>query len=101
MAVTTSAEAVKPKYGGNFSAVMPYRGNVSAVGGFSFFGGNDFGGGGKTISGNITAGKLPTIDEEKSKALHGRLKSQRDGTGGKLTVDPPFSFRRERGTGKI
>ena len=37
MAVTTSAEAVKPKYGGNFSA----------AGGFSFFGGNDFGGGGK------------------------------------------------------
>ena len=36
-----------------------------------------------------------------SKALHGRLKSQRDGTGGKLTVDPPFSFRRERGTDKI
>ena len=35
------------------------------------------------------------------KALHGRLKSQRDGKGGKLTVDPPFSFRRERGTGKI
>ena len=35
------------------------------------------------------------------KALHRRLKSQRDGTGGKLTVDPPFSFRRERGTGKI
>ena len=35
------------------------------------------------------------------KALHGRLKSQRDGTGGKLTVDPPFSFRRECGTGKI
>ena len=35
------------------------------------------------------------------KALHGRLKSQRDGTGGKLPVDPPFSFRRERGTGKI
>ena len=39
--------------------------------------------------------------EEKSKALHGRLKSQRDGTGEKLTVDPPFLFRRERGTGKI
>ena len=37
-AVTTLAEAVKPKYGGNFSA----------VGGFLFFGGNDFGGGGKT-----------------------------------------------------
>ena len=36
-----------------------------------------------------------------SKALHGRLKSQRDRTGGKLTVDPPFPFRRERGTGKI
>ena len=31
-------EAVKPKYGGI----------VSAVGGFSFLGGNDFGGGGKT-----------------------------------------------------
>ena len=27
---------------------MPYGGNISAVGGFSFFGGNDFGGGGKT-----------------------------------------------------
>ena len=39
--------------------------------------------------------------KKNSKALHGRLKSQRDGTGGKLTVDPPFSFRRERGTGKI
>ena len=38
MAVTTSAEAVKSKYGGNFLA----------VGVFSFFGGNDFGGGGKT-----------------------------------------------------
>ena len=36
-----------------------------------------------------------------TKALHGRLKSQRNGTGGKLTVDPTFSFRRERGTGKI
>ena len=33
-------EAVKPKYGGKFSAVMLY-------GGFSFFGGNDSGGGGK------------------------------------------------------
>ena len=28
------AEAVKPKYGGIFSVVMPYGGNVSAVGGF-------------------------------------------------------------------
>ena len=37
-AVTTLAEAVKPKYGGNFSAVD----------GFSFFGGSDFGGDGKT-----------------------------------------------------
>ena len=27
---------------------MPYGGNFSAVGGFSLFGGNDFGGGGKT-----------------------------------------------------
>ena len=27
---------------------MPYGGNVSAVGGFSFSGGNDFGGGGET-----------------------------------------------------
>ena len=37
MAVTTLAEAFKPKCGGHFSA----------VGSFSFFGGNDFGGGGK------------------------------------------------------
>ena len=44
---------------------------------------------------------LPAFFSFFSKALHGRLKSQRDGTGGKLTVDPPFSFRRERGTGKI
>ena len=27
---------------------MPYGGNFLAVGGFSFFGGNGFGGGGKT-----------------------------------------------------
>ena len=27
---------------------MPYGGNVSAEGDFPFFGGNDFGGGGKT-----------------------------------------------------
>ena len=39
-------EAVKWKYGGNFSA----------VGGFLFFGSNDFGGGGKTkIWGNFSA----------------------------------------------
>ena len=37
LAVTTLAEAVRPKYGGNFSA----------VGGFSSFRGNPFGGGGK------------------------------------------------------
>ena len=37
MAVTTLAEAVKRKYGCIFSAVS----------GFSFFGGNDVGGGGK------------------------------------------------------
>ena len=35
-------------YGGNFCAVMPYVGNFLAVGGFSFFGGKNFGGGGKT-----------------------------------------------------
>ena len=29
-------EPVKQKYVGSFSAVMPYGGNVSAVGGFSF-----------------------------------------------------------------
>ena len=39
--------AVKPKDGGNVWAGMPYGGICSAVGGFSFFGGNDFGGGGK------------------------------------------------------
>ena len=33
------AEALKPKYGGIFSAVMQYGGNLVAVGGFSFFGG--------------------------------------------------------------
>ena len=44
----TSAEAVKPKYGGNCLGVMPYGGNISAVGGFSFFGGKDFGGSIKT-----------------------------------------------------
>ena len=41
---TFLAEAVKPKYGGIFSAVMLHGGNVLAVGGFSFFGGNTFGG---------------------------------------------------------
>ena len=41
------AEAVKNKYGDIFSAVMHYGGNFLAVGGFSFFGGNDFGGSGK------------------------------------------------------
>ena len=63
LAVTTLAEAVKPKYGVNFSA----------VGCFSFFDGADFGGGGKTkiwryrhISvsphqgGNFAAGKCPS-----------------------------------------
>ena len=39
MAVTTLAEAVKPKYGGIFLAVMQYGGNFLAVSGFSFFGG--------------------------------------------------------------
>ena len=34
--------------GGTLWAVMPYGGNFLAVGGFSFIGGNDFGGGGKT-----------------------------------------------------
>ena len=48
LAVTTLAEAVKPKYGDIFSAVMQYGGNFLAVGGFSFFGGNDFGENGKT-----------------------------------------------------
>ena len=54
LAITTLAEAVKPKYGGNFSAVggvffsvtraeavkPKYGGNFSAVSGFSVFGGN-------------------------------------------------------------
>ena len=49
LAVTTLAEAVKPKYGGIFSAVMQYKGHcLAAVGGISVFGGNDFGGSGKT-----------------------------------------------------
>ena len=33
---------------GGAGAVMPHGGTFSAVGGFSFFSGNDFGGGGKT-----------------------------------------------------
>ena len=50
----------------------------------------------------LSRGKSSTVQRtDFFKASHGRLKSQRDGTGGKLTVDPPFSFRRERGTGKI
>ena len=68
------AEAVKPKYSGIFSAVMQYGGIVLAVGGFSFFGGNDFGGrryyqnmavnrhitGTAHQGGNFMAGKIPT-----------------------------------------
>ena len=50
LAVMTSAEAVKPKCGGSISAVMPNDGNFSAVGSFSFFGGKDFGGGGKILN---------------------------------------------------
>ena len=53
LAVTTLAEAVKPNYGGIFSAVMQYGGNFLAVGGFPFFGGNDFGGRGKPKYGGI------------------------------------------------
>ena len=34
--------------GSTFGAIMPCGGNFLAVSGFSFFGGNDFGGGGKT-----------------------------------------------------
>ena len=40
LGVIVLAEAVKPKYGGIFSAGMQYGGNVLAAGGFSFFGGN-------------------------------------------------------------
>ena len=35
--------------GVTFWAIMPYGGNCLAVGGFSVFYGNDFGGGAKTI----------------------------------------------------
>ena len=38
------AESVKPEYGGIFSAVVQYGGNALVLGGFPFFGGNDFGG---------------------------------------------------------
>ena len=69
------AEAVKPNYGGIFSAVIHYGGNVLAVGGFSFFDGNDFDGrryyqnmavnrhitGTAHHGGNFTTGKIPTI----------------------------------------
>ena len=74
------AEAVKPKYGGIFSAVMQYGGNVLAVGGFSFFGGNDFGcwryyqntavnrriTGTAPQGGNFAAGKIPTTTLQKN-----------------------------------
>ena len=42
------AEAVKPKCGGIFSPAMQYGANFVAVGGFLFFGENDFGGSGIT-----------------------------------------------------
>ena len=64
-------EAVKPKCGGTFSAVMQYGGNVLAVGGFSFSGGNTLAVRGINMAvnrhitgtahqgGNFTAGKIP------------------------------------------
>ena len=45
---TLLAEAVEPKYGGIFSAIIQYGGNVLAVGDFSFFGGNTVAVGGIT-----------------------------------------------------
>ena len=45
---TFLAEAVKPKHGDIFSAVMQHGGNVLAVGSFSFFGGNAWAVGGIT-----------------------------------------------------
>ena len=65
---------MKSKYRGIFSAVMQYGGTGLAVGGFSFFGGNDCGGrwcyqnmavnrhitGTAHQGGNFTAGKIPT-----------------------------------------
>ena len=65
-------EAVKSKYGGNLSAVIPYGRNLSAVGGFSFVGAvttlaavvkPKYGGKPPDYhqGGNFTAGKLPTV----------------------------------------
>ena len=51
---TFLAEAVKPKYGGIFTAVMQYGGNVLAVGDFSFFTGNTLAVGGITYGGPPT-----------------------------------------------
>ena len=54
-------------YGGNFCAVMPYVGIFLAVGGLPFFGGNIFGGGGKTKvwrqiwGGNPDGGNLSAV----------------------------------------
>ena len=45
---TKEPEEQRKTDGGTLWAVMPYGGNFLAVGGFSLFGGNDFGGGGKT-----------------------------------------------------
>ena len=79
------AESVKPEYGGIFSAVVQYGGNALVVGGFPFFGGNDFGGrryyqimavncyitGTAHQGGNFTAGKIPTITLKNTSACHG------------------------------
>ena len=50
---------------------MPYGGNYLAVGGFSLFGGNDFGGGGKTFLGDrwffVFGGKNSFAEAVKSK----------------------------------
>ena len=38
----------RQRFFGGHGAVLPYGGNFLAISGFSFFGGNDFGGSGKT-----------------------------------------------------
>ena len=77
---TFLAEAVKPKHGGIFSAVMQYGGNVLAVSGFSIFGGNSLAVGGiyqnmavtgtAHQGGNFTAGKIPTTTLKKLHLVH-------------------------------
>ena len=85
------AQAVKPKYGSILPPVMQYGGNVLGVGGFSFFGGNIFGGKryhqNRAVNrhitwtahqgGSFTAGKIPTTTLDFFLSVFGRAVAPR------------------------